>query len=105
MEKVTSTKTNDWFSVDKDGLAQLLERRGRSFAVLELVSNAWDQNTTRVDVRLTPAEGRRSVYELVVEDDDPEGFSDLSHAFTLFAHQARRVRRRSGADSTWERSS
>lgn len=73
-----------WFEVDKDGLAQLLERRGKSFAVLELLSNAWDQNITRVDVTLTRNGGTRT-FDLVVEDDDPDGFADLAHAFTLFA--------------------
>lgn len=73
-----------WFEVDKDGLAQLLERRGKSFAVLELLSNAWDQNITRVDVTLTRNGGSRT-YDLIVEDDDPDGFADLAHAFTLFA--------------------
>lgn len=77
--------TTEWFAVDRHGLAQLLERRGRSFAVLELISNSWDQQSTRVDVSLTKVEGRKQAYELVVEDDDPHGFSDLSHAFTLFA--------------------
>lgn len=79
-----TTKTTDWFSVDKKGLAQLLERRGKSFAVLELVSNAWDQDVTRVDVTISPLP-QRAKYELVVEDDDPNGFADLTHAYTLFA--------------------
>lgn len=78
-----------WFEVDKDGLAQLLERRGKSFAVLELLSNAWDQNVTRVDVTLTRNSPR--TYELVVEDDDPDGFADLAHAFTLFAPSTKKV--------------
>ena len=28
---------------------------------------------------------------LVVEDDAPEGFKDLSHAFTLFADSAKKI--------------
>lgn len=78
------TQPNDWFAVDKSGLAQLLERRGKSFAVLELVSNAWDQDVSSVEVTLQPT-GQRAKYELVVADDDPNGFSDLTHAYTLFA--------------------
>lgn len=84
------TTTKDWFAVDKKGLAQLLERRGRSFAVLELISNAWDQNVTRVDVTLT-ALPARAKYELVVTDDDPDGFADLTHAFTLFAPSTKKA--------------
>lgn len=85
-----TTTTKDWFAVDKKGLAQLLERRGRAFAVLELISNAWDQNVTRVDVTLTALD-QRAKYELVVTDDDPDGFADLTHAFTLFAPSTKKV--------------
>jgi hypothetical protein len=76
--------TKEWFSVDKQGLAQILERRGRSFAVLELISNSWDQNVTRVDVTLTPT-GKRATYELVVTDDDPAGWADLTESYVLFS--------------------
>lgn len=73
-----------WFEVDKQGLAKLLERRGKPFMLYELVQNCWDQNVTRVDILLTKASGSRDAY-LSVTDDDPEGFKNLSHAFTLFA--------------------
>ena len=73
-----------WFHVDKAGLAQLLERRGKQFAVFELVQNASDQNVTRVEITLTKQTGGRDAL-LRVEDDDPEGFSNLTHSFTLFA--------------------
>lgn len=73
-----------WFDIDKQGLARLLERKGKSFAVFELVQNAWDEHTSVVDVRLTRIPSSPFV-TLSVEDDNPDGFSDLSHAFTLFA--------------------
>jgi hypothetical protein len=75
----------DWFAVDKEGLASILERKGKASAVLELIQNAWDEDgVTRVSVTLHDAPKRgRSL--LVVEDDAPEGFADLTHAFTLFA--------------------
>jgi hypothetical protein len=75
----------DWFSVDKEGLARLMERKGKPRMVLELVQNALDEaGVTTVSVELSdhPKRGR-SV--LVVEDDAPAGFADLSHAFTIFA--------------------
>jgi hypothetical protein len=76
----------DWFTVDKEGLAALLERKGRSKAVLELIQNAWDApGTTRVDVTLIPHETARGRAELEVVDNSPDGFADLTHAFTLFA--------------------
>lgn len=80
---------NTWFEVDKKGLAKVLERRGLSFVMFELVSNAWDENVTRVDVNLRRIAGSRNA-ELTVEDDSPEGFSDLSHAWKLFAESAKK---------------
>lgn len=71
------------FVVSKKGLAKLLERKGKSFAVIELLQNAWDEVVTRVDVTLERVNGNH--WKLVVEDDNPEGFKDLSHAYTLFA--------------------
>jgi len=72
-----------WFEVDKDGLAKLLERRGKQFILYELVQNAWDEATTVVDIQLQrlPNEEAR----LTVIDDNPAGFKNLAHAFTLFA--------------------
>lgn len=75
----------DWFAVDKEGLARLLERKGKASAVLELIQNAWDEEgVTEVNVTLhdSPSRGRSL---LIVEDDAPDGFADLTHAFTLFA--------------------
>lgn len=75
---------NKWFEVDKTGLSKILERRGKSFVVFELIQNAWDQNVTAVDVLFERIKGTQAV-KLVVIDDDPNGFEDLAHAFTLFA--------------------
>lgn len=48
-----------WFEVDAKGLAALLERRGKGWAIAELVQNAWDADgVTKVDVQLTPIGGR-----------------------------------------------
>ena len=78
----------DWFTVDKEGLAALLERKGKASAVLELVQNAWDApGVTTVSVTLTPSGRGRAA--LVVEDDSPDGFADLTHAYTLFAPSAK----------------
>lgn len=80
----------NWFDVDRNGLAQLLERKGRAFVVTELIQNAWDQNVTEVQITLEPIPGRR-VARLIVTDDDPIGFADLSHAFTLFANSTKKT--------------
>lgn len=79
-----------WFEVDKEGLAKLLERKGgKKFAVFELIQNAWDEKSTQVDVVLTPVKNCPQAY-LRVEDDSPEGFADISHAFTLFAESTKK---------------
>lgn len=79
-----------WFEVDRQGLSKLLRRRGMQFVLYELVQNAWDTHATRVDVTLVAVPGR-PLAELVVEDDDPNGFQDIAHAFTLFAESSRKA--------------
>jgi hypothetical protein len=80
---------NKWFVVDKEGLAKILHRRGKASLLFELFQNAWDEAVTVVRMQLTPVEGRPFA-RLVVEDDAPEGFKDLSHAFTLFAESEKK---------------
>lgn len=80
----------NWFEVDRKGLGQLLARKGREFVLFELIQNAWDENTTAVDITLERISATRNV-RLVVADDNPEGFADLSHAFTLFAESAKKA--------------
>jgi hypothetical protein len=82
---------NNWFEVDKAGLAALTARRDKSFLFAELLSNAWDApGVTRVDVICTAVPGRPEV-TITVVDDSPTGFTDLSHAFTLFAESDKRA--------------
>ncbi len=77
----------NWFTVDKAGLAAILERRGKFFALAELVSNAWDSGAKNVAISLTPISGEP--YALLVVADDGEGFSDLSDASTMFGRSRR----------------
>jgi hypothetical protein len=75
---------NTWFEIDKEGLRKTLERRGKAFAIFELVQNAWDEDgTTEVSVQLTRPERGKSV--LTVTDNAPEGYRDLSESYTMFA--------------------
>jgi hypothetical protein len=78
------------FDVDKEGLAKLLTRRGREYVVLELVQNALDEDVTEGRVDLVRPPNSRTV-TIRVEDDSPEGFKDLSHAYTLFADTYKRL--------------
>ena len=79
-----------WFDVDKDGLGKLLERRGKSWILAELLQNAWDApGATEVELRLSPIAGRPFA-ELEVRDNSPEGFAHLEHAFTLFGESVKK---------------
>jgi hypothetical protein len=77
------------FEVDKEGLAKLLQRKGKEFAVAELVQNAWDEKVENVEVALDFQEGvpesEDAIYLIEVTDDSPDGFADIAHAYTLFA--------------------
>jgi hypothetical protein len=78
------------FEVSKKGLAKILTRRGMEFVVLELVQNALDEDSTKVQVRLEKSKVGRGMYYLEVEDDNPEGFQDLAHAYTLYAESPKK---------------
>ena len=82
-----SKTSSSWFEVSKAGLSKLLEKKGKGFAALELIQNALDQNVTFVKVE-TQKEGQWAT--ISVEDDDPEGFKDMSHAFTIFAESEKK---------------
>ena len=57
--------------------------------VYELFQNSWDeQGVTRVDAELVSS--GRGKDRLTVRDDAPDGFKDLSHAFTLFAESLKK---------------
>jgi len=81
---------NNWFEVDRSGLAKILARKGKEYAVFELCQNAWDEPGVTKVIVLLEHQGRNKA-RLVVEDDAPEGFKDLSHAFTLFAESAKKT--------------
>lgn len=88
---MSTATTKNWFEVDRKGLAKLVERRGKIALLHELVGNALDADgVTRVEVELIPEEGVPQA-TVIVRDDSPEGFSDLSHAWTLFAESNRKA--------------
>tara|TARA_R100000808_G_scaffold23738_1_gene53108 strand:- start:1977 stop:3458 length:1482 start_codon:yes stop_codon:yes gene_type:complete len=84
MSKTLKTAATSWFDVNKKGLADLLRDKCKSFIFFELIQNAWDEEVTKVTVSLRPITGK-SLIEVVVEDDSPDGFADLRDSFTLFA--------------------
>ena len=80
-----------WFDVSKAGLGKQAEEHGKGRLIGELVQNALDEaGVTQIAVALALVPGR-PLADLTVEDDSPEGFRDLSHAYTLFAESYKRT--------------
>src|SRR5581483_7176470 len=69
---------------DIDGMAQTIEHRGKVFIFGELFQNAWDENVKNVTATFELIEGRRAAL-VRVQDDSPQGYLDITHAYTLFA--------------------
>jgi len=70
--------------VDRKGLAKKLANKPKAFILYELLQNAWDENgVSRVRVEVTPTPNKAEV-RILVEDDCPDGFQDLSSIYTLF---------------------
>ena len=86
---VPQTAQRAWFEVDRKGLSQLLAGRPRSFILAELIQNAWDQKVTKVVVEIEKL--GRGLAAVKVVDDDPNGWSDLTHAYTLYAPSAKKA--------------
>ncbi len=79
-----------YFAVDKRGLRKIAYRRGSGWIVRELFQNALDENVTRVEMVLEPVPDR-PMAKLRIEDDSPDGFRDLDHAYTLFAESYKKA--------------
>ena len=78
-----------WFEVDKKGLRSLVAGKPKSFILRELIQNCWDEpKVAMVKVRADHKGG--GIASITVEDDAPEGFVTLTHAFTLFADTRKR---------------
>lgn len=78
------------FDVDVAGMRKIALRRGVAFVALELLQNAFDQKVTRVDFQLDGLPDGQH-YVLSVTDDDPDGFNDLKHAYTLYGDSYKRT--------------
>src|ERR1051325_3545613 len=79
-----------WFEVDRAGLGKQAEEHSKGRLIGEIIQNALDEaGVMQITVNLTPVPGR-PLADLMVEDDSPEGFRDLAHAYTLFAESYKR---------------
>ena len=72
----------NWFEVSREGLKQLQAGKPKDFVVRELIQNAWDENVSVCHLNSSYENG---MAHIEVEDDSPEGFRDITHAFTIFA--------------------
>lgn len=79
----------EWFSIDRIGLRKQRAYRSKFDILKELVSNCVDAEADTVTIKLVPVAGR-PLAQISVEDNSPEGFKDLTHAWTLFAESARK---------------
>ncbi len=80
-------QTQNWFEVSKQGLKELQAGKPKHYAARELVQNAWDENITLCDFRTDYSHG---LANLLVIDDNPDGFRNIADAFTLFAPTIKR---------------
>lgn len=80
--------STDILAVSTKGLSQLSSRNGLNWLASELIQNAWDQKVSQVKMTIeTIGHGKGRI---TVTDDDPEGFLDLTHAYTLFAESPKK---------------
>ena len=77
----------NWLEIDEQGYAALAQRREKGAVVAEVISNAWDSGTERVEIRLTPVIGRPLV--TVEVEDWGEGFQDMAESYTVFSASRR----------------
>ncbi len=71
------------FAIDRKGLSKVLEKKGYSWIIYELVSNCFDEEVKNVDILLTQV-GPKKIC-LTISDNSPTGFRDLTHAWTMYA--------------------
>ncbi|MDF1810896.1 MAG: hypothetical protein P1V20_01730 [Verrucomicrobiales bacterium] len=78
----------DMFRVDVGGLRRKFANNKKSFLLFELYQNAVDEDVSTVAMTLEQLPCGEKCH-LVVEDDSPEGFKDLTHSYTIFADSSK----------------
>ena len=78
-----------WLEVDVVGLRKTLQRKGKAWAIFELVQNAWDEDASEVVVTLTEPENGVSTLRCL--DNSPGGYRDLSTAHRIFAESYKKA--------------
>jgi hypothetical protein len=90
---MSNTTASSWLEIDITGFRRTLERKGKAWAIFELVQNAWDTEATLVEVTLTKpknVEGQL-ISTLICKDNDPDGYRNLDEAHTLFASSSKKA--------------
>lgn len=77
-----------WIVANREGLANTLSELERRKVLEEVIQNAMDTNAKSIIVTMT--EPKRGYSTLTVEDNDPEGFVDMSLAYEMFADTPKR---------------
>lgn len=83
------TEQNEWFTVDRAGLAEQFATFPNERMVAELVQNCFDTDAGKCNVTITQLPEMEQTAVQVV-DDHPEGFADLRDAYTLFRSTPKR---------------
>jgi len=78
--------SDDWFTVDRKGLAQLYADKPKWYIIRELLQNALDEARETIHI-LTQKKGK--TVTISVEDDGP-GFRDITDSYRLFGDTYKR---------------
>ncbi|MHB9081977.1 MAG: hypothetical protein ACYC3X_31315 [Pirellulaceae bacterium] len=85
--------SNEWFSTSRSGLRKQVKERGAARIFLEVAaSNPLDEREngmTTITIQVEPVDGQ-PLANVVIEDNSPTGFKDLTHAYTIFAESSKR---------------
>jgi len=81
--------TKEWFTVSKAGFKALQAGKPKTFIINELCQNVFDENVSYCIVWITQI-AKDQIY-ISVTDDNPEGFKNITHAYTLFADTYKRT--------------
>jgi Histidine kinase-, DNA gyrase B-, and HSP90-like ATPase len=87
---IRNAVASSWLEVDIIGLRRTLERKGKAWAIFELVQNSWDTDATQVEVTLTKP-NKNGMSTLTCRDNAPDGYRDLSEAHTLFGSSSKKA--------------
>lgn len=88
-DSIISGTADNWFDIDKAGMAKIFGKTPKSRLLTELVSNVWDTgDATKADITVQRVDPERAMLRVV--DDSPGGFLILAHAYTLYAESTRK---------------